>query len=551
MNRIDRSTLRMRLQGMDIDALEALWSELVELATGGVKDQLLPVPRIIGLVESTDARRGGFLRELLHVPAGLPDLFLPSSAPGRLYPHVTFRYRCSPGMGEPRFYLDNPYRTSRPLDMGSAKTFLQNATADQPVQLGIEGSFGNLPADWNVLVTPVIGQGHLPPGLGLPANTKWVLSCSTEVKASAILNDLGGQPVVDDLTLVVAEDKGAVSLLEGWHVGVCDPFQAPEWISALCNNSDPYIRPEKNRLIGHIVSLCLNAEVMVQRARRHSVEIPRRALEMAKARNEWEKMILDEKRMALIENRIEVLAYPLRQPLLAFSGERSSRIDRYCRTQLVPRVLNFINGQLIEMRLEANRSVLQDTVASRSSESELLYFRAGLLYALPTLALLVADIPLSMRIMPSPVEMPSGSAIAAPGVHGPSANFGILQRPIDSAKGFIQDIVRNTLGPMLKGIEGQLRGINETLFKIATLLVCTQLALAIGAAIAAAVTFSGTLGLHKLEDAIEDLLDKTKSSWPEIERRLVELLPMLDGEVDVKLAARAKQVVDRINQLVS
>ena len=561
---MDSQVLALRLHNMDEESLRSLHERLVTICTGRPSDARPELQREFWIIETTDSERGGVVRDLLGTAPGLGDEWLPDGIK-HLHLNSTLRYKSLPPGESVKFTHEFPGANSVSLEETSALDLLKSGHTNSRFPLCIQAGFTGLYAGWSCLLEPPVKPANVFKEVlsRLPAGACWILVCPNSETAHQVLSESNERSLCTPPALIVLEQPQNSVPAHIDDFRVASRLEATSLIRNLCDRSDLFIKPDKQRLIQSIRAIHHQASMVVTqskagRKRNLSIEF---ALE--KASIKWEKMFITERREALNDIRLRIVTHPIQKSMLVMRGEREAQVAYYARTHLLPLIRNFLRSQVLELRTtEFNSDPTEFDITAIKKKQPESHLRAGLLFALPSLGLLLPNfaIPPSEIVgavteAPAPAETPTSAESVDCSISGDGlwpADFKPLSwfsekicDMFDAGKEAVGEII----AAPLKGIEDQFKELNSTLGKVLGMLVMGQVAVGIAVVIGAAIVAKGSLSLTETEKMIKDLLDDIEKKWPEIRKNLEQLLPTLQGQVDPEILKRANTVIQTIDEI--
>jgi hypothetical protein len=236
-------------------------------------------------------------------------------------------------------------------------------------------------------------------------------------------------------------------------------------------------------------------------------------------------------------------------------GEREAYVNRYISKRLIPLIRNFIKSKCIELELFDLQSKSNIPLPSGKMISEAAsHLRAGFLYALPSIGLLLPNIPISLSSLSGLAGNSDAEFITS------NRSYELLQDG-DISFDFLPkklNLLLNKFNHSLdrinenqEAILDQMKIMNDGIANLIGILISGQIAVVIGLAIGAVIQIRGSMLLAETEEMLENILNKTESMWPQIENNLRMLLPAFEGVVDHKTLERSKLVLTKINTMKS
>jgi hypothetical protein len=254
---------------------------------------------------------------------------------------------------------------------------------------------------------------------------------------------------------------------------------------------------------------------------------------MKKASLDWELLFLNERREAIRDLQLEAVSHMMTRFKLLTRNSRQAKVAIYAQDQLRPRIRNFLKRVIHEMAAHSPVAGYpdeksQDPTEMRKKFESSAMLKAGILHALPSLALLI------------PVSIVNGAEAKQATEH-------LVATAAGSVSGGWIDRLRDKI---LEPVTERLDKTNELLEELVGVLVATTAGMAIGAAIAGVaasyVVVRGSIVLYETEQMIRDLIDETERAWPRVEDSLRALLPALIGDLDEKTIENSGRVIHHI-----
>lgn len=546
----NRHNLSLRLDSLEEEELRILYRRLLQRTTGTEPAEGAELDRELHLFETTDCERGVLLRRLLGVTEVTSEPWLPS--PDNLQLGRTLRFRSVPGKNDLSYFSE----VGETISANEAEAMLDPANNEGNASLEIAREFSGLPEGWALVAEPPMGP-RFSRNVSLPL--LWVLVCRSPEAFRSMANRLGDNRPL----LVVFDEMGEDTPEHIMDIRCCQIAEAPALLTQFFERTELLIHPDKRQLIRAIVALNESASIILSRktveARHH--ESLRIALDLAEV--EWAELFRDERRQGVRDLQLSVVAHPFQKTRLILSSEREAQVSHYLKTQLAPRIRNFIKRQGLELakvRIDSPDHPLLGREGSYLSDAS--HLRAGILMALPTLALLTPSMamepskiseliegspPPPLASGPEPSGNDSGILEVGDGVPDwvPAAIAAKLAPLLDKGKEWISDVIQKPL----EGVEKQLGNIDARLGQLLGILVAGQVAVAIAAAIGTIIMIKGTLSLAQTEAKLHELLDQLEEEWPRIRESLEALIPELEGSSSELLAKRANLIITEINSI--
>lgn len=552
---MDRHVLALRLHNMEEEPLRSLHERLVTICTGRSSDFRPELQREFWIIETTDSERGGLVRDLLGTAQGLADEWLPDGV-HHLHLNTTLRYHSAPP-GAPPFFSHQFFGTDAvSLEEAKARDLMRSGHASHESPVCIQASFSGLSAGWSCLLPPPIRPSNVFKEVlaFLPPGACWILVCPNSETAHLVLSECEERSLCTPPALIVLEEPEKAVAAHLDNLRVASRLEAPALIRNLCDRSDLFIKPDKQRLIQSIRAIHYQAATVEEQAKTATKLNSRFQFALERASIEWEKMFITERREALNDIRLRIVTHPIQKSMLVMRGEREAQIAYYARNHLLPLIRNFLRSQVLELRIQSHSSVFDlPNLKTNSPESHL---RAGVLFALPSLGLLLPN----FAIPPNEIV---GAVTETSVTQGTSANaisgdtllrddfnpFSWFSEKIGDLIDAGKEATGEIIAVPLKGIENQFKELNNILGTMVGMLVMGQVAVGIAVVVGAAIVAKGSLSLTETETMITNLLDEIEQKWPEIRENLERMLPTVEGGIDEEILKRARVVLQTIEEI--
>lgn len=549
---MDHHALSLHLQSLDELTLRNLYNELYEICTGRRLETSAELKREIIVIETTDAERGWFHRELLGRPENLNDQWLPSSYGSIITPNDRIRYKSNAKQKEPLFQRKNRIFPSCVVSEQDAEREIRSRKLDQSSSISITANFPKWPTGWSLWSTPPISPrepitDQKLQGIG---SDYWILVCRNYTAAHNLVSQNLECPPI----LAVIDEPENNDPTHSGNIRVVSRSEAAALLLEFCARSEVTSMPDKQRLIKSIKKIYSSAVQINNQAKSERKQQRHLHLKLRLAKNAWEKMFIDERESAINALRIKAVAYPMHKTMLIMRGEREAHVNGYMRERLLPLIKNFISRECIKIELQEleqqSKIPLPPEKIVNQSASEL---RAGFLYALPSIGLLIPNIPISLTTLYDLAE----KAIPTTASDSAEVSQSLLSNVSDSwyTPEWAKDIgqsMKQLIGDFKEFREGvieQLEIMNSGIASIIGILVAGQIAVVIGLLIGSMIMIRGSMSLRVTEDMIKEILDKTESMWTQIENSLRRIMPALNGVVDNETLQRSDRVLKIINNI--
>ena len=390
---MDRQILALRLHNMEEESLRSLHERLVTICTGRPSDARPELQREFWIIETTDSERGGLVRDLLGTAPGLSNEWLPDGI-HHLHLDSTLRYKSSPSGTPPIFSHDFPGTNAVTLEESKALDLLRSGHANPESPLRVEAAFPGLSPGWSCLSEPPVKPSTVFREVisRLPVGACWILVCPYSETAHQVLSESNERSPCTPPALIVLEQLNNSVPAHIGDLRVASRHDAPALIRNLCDRSDLFIKPDKQRLIQSIRAIHHQASTVNEQGKKNARRGTNLQLVIEKAAIDWEKLFIEERIKAKEHLWLKTLAHPMQKSLLVLRSEREAQVATYSREHLVPVVKNFLRSQVFELKkveIQAFPADLQSPQSTTLSGES--HFRAGVLFALPSLGLLLPN----------------------------------------------------------------------------------------------------------------------------------------------------------------
>ena len=583
------SLLKQKLEACDDDQLARLHNKLIEICTGKPVLEHPEVSRHFSVIETTDCMRGALLFELIGKGLDLDDFWIPANRGDRLFPHTRLSFISDPEVEQPTFKLAHPGQDPQVVEDEEARDYAAEGTRDDPTHILIVANFPKLYPGWKITSEP-----PLPPTGAIyswartqdPGHS-WIMACYDSRSAQSILSPFNitgedlEQSVTPPLLAVLTENTDPSSSCCEHVPFLNNILEVTELISSFIQQVEGRVRPNRARRIYSILKCnadALKVRKQVNKRERQHLEF---TIQLEEAKIKWEKLFLNENRESIRDLRLESVAHTMAKWRLLSHNAREARANLYARKELYPRIELFFRETLLEFIKIHNggRNQVDDASIEESSSDEIVdlvndqesasFLRRGIAQALPSLGLLI---PVSMMNIPqfnSAIEgldaEPSGIADKAGSVESEL----VRDTPRDDGGGWIAKAKRKGAekrDELLKPVTERLDSIkegqqelregqeetNEKLGQLADIFIAGGAAGAIGGLLAgttlSVIAVKSAVALRHAEELIQDIIETTKASWPQIEQELRAIAYCLNGEIDETIINKSHRVLKLLDE---
>ncbi len=549
---MDLHSLTLHLKSLDESSLRGLYNDLYEICTGHRLETAAELTREIAIVETTDVERGWIHRELLGKPENLRNEWLPNSYGSIITLNNRIRYESNPAQQNASFQREHRIFPPCEVSEQGAEQEIQSRKLEPSSSIAITANFPNLPAGWSLWSLPPISPRESITDHTLKSIDRdyWILVCRNYTAANHLLTMSPDRAPI----LAIIDEPEDDDPTHSGNVRVVGRSEAADLIREFCGRSEITALPDKPRLVQSIKKIYSDAMEIVKQTKSERKQERHLHLRLMLAKNAWEKMFIDERVTAINALRLQTVAYPMQKTMLIMRGEREVHVDRYMRERLIPLIKNFITRECLKIELheleqQAKIPLPPEKIVSQSA-SEL---RAGFLYALPSIGLLIPNIPISLTTLNQDAE----KAIPAITSDSAEASQSLISNISDSW--YTPEWARD-IGQSMKQLIGDFKEfredviehleiINSGVASIIGILVAGQIAVVLGLVIGSMIMIRGSVSLRETEAMINEILEKTESMWNQIEDSLRRIIPVFNGVVDNDTLQRANKILKRMSNI--
>lgn len=554
----DRHLISLRLQNLSEDELQALYSKLVRITSGSDPTQGAGIDQTLHIFETTDSKRGELLSRLLGEESGMSERWRVGLAAGHLHLDRNIAYRSAPEQFSPKFFIGE----NEPVTSEIADNFLTESNDPGSEVITVERVFPNLPEGWTIVSRPPVSPKN-PISTLTPDSmpSLWILVCRNPEAVGSILPPILESGSAGPPLLIVFDDPGDDVPEHVMDIRSCCIDDAPALLAQFFARAELLHRPNKRQLVRAITALYMSASEMVTRSRTESIRNESLKLALDKAEVAWELMFIKERQQAVMDLRINVVAHPFLKTRMIMASERDAQASFYLHRHLSPLIHNFIKCHALELahvQLRAASKIGKTRSGGINTDSS--HLRAGILMALPTLALLTPSFALGPSQIAEAIDRPMDeggdqmtTADASEGIDLGDGLLGSLATLVASKCAPMIEGGKDWLGGLLKdqfsGVERQLGNIDERLGQLLGIVIASQVAVVIAAAIGTGLMIKGAYSLTQAEELLTRLLNDTEAEWPRIRQSLEALVPELEGQTSEILITRARRILTEIETL--
>ncbi len=559
------SDLRETLEELDTSALQKHYNELLHIWSGKPPEEYKESSKRIWIIESSNVERGGLIKRI--AGSNVLDFCLPSSR--NPLGNAFICYVCDTTTDVPRYSYKDANGQYVEIDQIKAQSAIdnQNTTAGYPLYIHV--NLINIPDGWSFQVCPFVTCDEL-----LSKATHWVpiediyVAVLRDLKtADECFRDSSEHNSIRNPNLIALdsneEDEYTIdgSTKRDVSHGKVSTFttteEAPSILVRHITSSNIYSKLERHELIDSISKTHGYAATTLAGKRDVFSSGKHAELILKKARIEWRKLFVNERREAIRDVRIEMIAHPFRKSTLITKGPREAAVARYVMEQLQPRIRLFTE-QLESIIQEHHLNLAQIRLNSdklNKKYNEIRY--AGLMFALPSLGLLLPSAWLereSMSLLSASGVTENVSAASNPFTEIYEKEYsteidlgwlGSYKFDISDAVHGIAKSLESSMAHLLhnNGDMGEhVQNLTEATTKLVGVISSAAVATAAGVVIVGVIRLKASLGLQYTEGMILDTLNRCEQCWPQIENSIKSSLPAILGELPAETLKKAEKI---------